>query len=76
MTPTAIIAALDRIDAEAADLAAAIKRMIPAIPERDEPTWEAHTATGAVGANAARAARAMRRALTEITLCYADDNKA
>ena len=63
LTPADIIAALDRIDQEAAALAAEIKRMIPADAIRDDPTWEAHTFIGGAGASAARAARAMRRAI-------------
>ncbi len=65
MDPTAIIAALDRIDQEAAALAAAISAMIPADPKRDDATWESHTCAGACSANAKRAADALRRVVRE-----------
>ena len=65
MNPAEIIASLDRIDQEAAALAAAIKAMIPEKPDRDDPTWESHTCAGACGANAKRCAAALRRAVRE-----------
>ena len=65
MTPHTIIAALDRIDQEAAALAAQIKAMIPDSWPPNDPTWEAHTFTGGAGANAKRAADALRRAVRE-----------
>jgi len=61
MNPSAIIASLDRIDQEAAALAAQIKAMIPTDPRRDDPTWEAFNCIGGMGSSAAQAARALRR---------------
>ncbi len=61
-TLTAIIAALERMDTEAASMAAEVKAMIPESPGRDDPYWEAHTFLGGVGSSAKRAAAALRRA--------------